>query len=117
MKKHIKPYFISFSFLIISYLLLSFIFTIIFSFIHCSSFIYTSLINISSYLIIIISMILLLKTQKKPTYLAGLIFCLIYTLFLLIINIRHYKLTLVIKPILILISYYILIHLKKRSND
>lgn len=117
MKIIIKPYFISFIFLIISYLLLSFIFTIIFSIIHCSSFLYTILINISSYLIIIGSMILLLKLQKKPTYLAGLIFCIIYSLFLLLININHYKLTLIIKPILILVSYYILLYIKKRSNE
>ena len=114
MKKHIKPYFISFSFLLISYLLLSFIFTIIFSLIHSSAFIYTTLISISSYLIIIISIFLLLKTQKKPTYLAGLIFCFIYSLFLLIINIHHYKLSLIIKPLLILISYYILLYIKKK---
>lgn len=65
MKKKLMPYLLSYAFLIVSYLVISFIMTILFSFIHVSSFVYQLVITFFSYLTLVIFTFFFYKLIKE----------------------------------------------------
>ncbi len=64
MKRKLMPYLLSYAFLFVSYLIISFIMAILFSFMHVSSFIYQLLITFFSYLILVVFTFIFYKMVK-----------------------------------------------------
>lgn len=65
MKRKLMPYLLSYAFLFVSYLIISFIMAILFSFMHVSSFIYQLLITFFSYLILVVFTFIFYKMVKE----------------------------------------------------
>ena len=65
MKRKLMPYLLSYAFLFVSYLIISFIMAILFSFMHVSSFIYQLLITFFSYLILVVFTFIFYKIVKE----------------------------------------------------
>ena len=64
MKRKLMPYLLSYAFLFVSYLIISFIMAILFSFMHASSFIYQLLITFFSYLILVVFTFIFYKMAR-----------------------------------------------------
>ena len=68
MKRKLMPYLLSYAFLFVSYLIISFIMAILFSFMHVSSFVYNILLIIMNYFLLSVFTLFFFKNVKeKPT--------------------------------------------------
>ena len=72
MKRKLMPYLLSYAFLFVSYLIISFIMAILFSFMHVSSFIYQLLITFFSYLILVVFTFIFYKMVKEKPLIHGI---------------------------------------------
>ena len=116
MKKKLMPYLIAYAFLFVSYLFISLIMAILFSFIHVSSFIYQFIINIISYLIISITTLFFFKKIKEKPLLHGFIFSMIYLIFIFLFHLYDLHFTLFFKPLWMFMLYFILFYIKKKQQ-
>ena len=87
MKRKLMPYLLSYAFLFVSYLIISFIMAILFSFMHVSSFIYQLLITFFSYLILVVFTFIFYKMVKEKPLIHGMTLSMTY----LIISFKRYK--------------------------
>ena len=116
MKRKLMPYLLSYAFLFVSYLIISFIMAIVFSFIHISSFVYQLIITFFSYLILIVFTFLFYKMIKEKPLIHGLILSMTYLIIQFLIHLNELNLQILIKPIVILIIYYLLYYIKKKQQ-
>lgn len=116
MKKQLMPFLKTFAFIFISYLFISIIMALLLSFIHMSSFIYSLLINIFSYIIMIMSAILFFKLNKDRHLLYAFAFAIIYALIVILSSIDQFQLLLLVKPLIFFIINIILYILKKKQQ-
>ncbi|MGN1182883.1 MAG: TIGR04086 family membrane protein [Faecalibacillus sp.] len=117
MKKQLIPYIKTYLFIFISYLIISIIMALLCTFIHLSSSIYTIIIQIISYLILFLSCFYLFKQQKDNYLIHGLIYSISYLIISFIVHINTLTWTIIIKPLIIFIIFYLLNRLKKNNND
>ena len=78
MKRKLMPYLLSYAFLFVSYLIISFIMAILFSFMHVSSFIYQLLITFFSYLILVVFTFIFYKMVKEKPLIHGMTLSMTY---------------------------------------
>lgn len=116
MKKQLIPFLKTYLFLMISYLLISFILAVFCTFIHLSSFLYELIIHIFSYVILLISCLFLFKMVKQKPLLYAAIYALSYMIISIAITFS-FDFWMVIKPLLIIAVFCILFYLKKNNDD
>lgn len=116
MKKKLMPYLLSYAFLIVSYLVISFIMTILFSFIHVSSFVYQLVITFFSYLTLVIFTFFFYKLIKEKPLIHGFILSMTYCLIQLLFHLKDIHFSLFIKPLCLLIIYYLLYYINKKQQ-
>ena len=116
MKKKLMPYLLSYSFLFVSYLIISFIMAILFSFIHVSSFIYQLVITFFSYFILMIFTFFFYKLIKEKPLIHGFILSMTYFLIQLLFHLNNIHLSFFIKSLWIIIIYYLLYYIKKKQQ-
>ena len=90
MKRKLMPYLLSYAFLFVSYLIISFIMAILFSFMHVSSFIYQLLITFFSYLILVVFTFIFYKMVKEKPLIHGMTLSMTY-LIIQYISFKRYK--------------------------
>ena len=111
MKRKLMPYLLSYAFLFVSYLIISFIMAILFSFMHVSSFIYQLLITFFSYLILVVFTFIFYKMVKEKPLIHGMTLIIQFIFHLKDINIQ-----ILIKPLFVFIIYYLLYYIKKKQQ-
>lgn len=116
MKKKLMPYLLSYAFLIVSYLVISFIMTILFSFIHVSSFVYQLVITFFSYLTLVIFTFFFYKLIKEKPLIHVFILSMTYCLIQLLFHLKDIHFSLFIKPLCLLIIYYLLYYINKKQQ-
>ena len=112
MKRKLMPYLLSYAFLFVSYLIISFIMAILFSFMHVSSFIYQLLITFFSYLILVVFTFIFYKMVKEKPLIHGMTLSMSY----LIIQLKDINIQILIKPLFVFIIYYLLYYIKKKQQ-
>ena len=116
MKKQLIPYLKTYLFLMISYLIVSIIMAIFFTFIHLSSLLYQIIISFLSYIILLLSCLFLFKMQKENHVIHGIIYSFSYLVLEFIIHIDSINIFMILKPIIILAVFFILNYIKKNNN-
>lgn len=116
MKKTLMPYLWAYLFLFVSYFLISFIMAVLLSFIHVSSIVYDILLILMNYLLLSIFTLFFFKNVKEKPWLHGLIFSSIYLLIQIILHFQELKFTLLLKPIWLLVLYFLLLFIKKKQQ-
>ena len=108
MKRKLMPYLLSYAFLFVSYLIISFIMAILFSFMHVSSFIYQLLITFFSYLILVVFTFIFYKMVKEKPLIQGMILSMTYLIMQFIFHLKDINIQILIKPLFVFIIYYLL---------
>ncbi len=116
MKKTLMPYLLAYLFLFVSYFLVSFIMAVLLSFIHLSSFVYNILLILMNYFLLSIFTLFFFKNVKEKPCIHGLIFAGIYLLIQIILHFQEFKFTLFLKPLWLLILYFLLLFIKKKQQ-
>lgn len=116
MKKTLMPYLLAYLFLFVSYFLISFIMAVLLSFIHVSSIVYDILLILMNYLLLSIFTLFFFKNVKEKPWLHGLIFSGIYLLIQITLHFQEFKFTLLLKPIWLLVLYFLLLFIKKKQQ-
>ena len=88
MKRKLMPYLLSYAFLFVSYLIISFIMAILFSFMHVSSFIYQLLITFFSYLILVVFTFIFYKMVKEKPLIHGMTLSMTYLIIQFIFHLK-----------------------------
>lgn len=117
MKKQLIPYLKTYLFIMISYFIISLIMATLCTLIHISSFIYQIIIQLISYLLLIISCLFLFKLEQNKPVIHGFIYAISYLLISFIIHIDSLSWTILIKPLFIFIIFCIFSYIKKNNND
>ena len=108
MKRKLMPYLLSYAFLFVSYLIISFIMAILFSFMHVSSFIYQLLITFFSYLILVVFTFIFYKMVKEKPLIHGMTLSMTYLIIQFIFHLKDINIQILIKPLFVFIIYYLL---------
>lgn len=108
MKRKLMPYLLSYAFLFVSYLIISFIMAILFSFMHVSSFIYQLLITFFSYLILVVFTFIFYKMVKEKPLIQGMILSMTYLIIQFIFHLKDINIQILIKPLFVFIIYFII---------
>ena len=116
MKRKLMPYLLSYAFLFVSYLIISFIMAILFSFMHVSSFIYQLLITFFSYLILVVFTFIFYKMVKEKPLIQGMILSMTYLIIQFIFHLKDINIQILIKPLFVFIIYYLLYYIKKNQQ-
>ena len=116
MKRKLMPYLLSYAFLFVSYLIISFIMAILFSFMHVSSFIYQLLITFFSYLILVVFTFIFYKMVKEKPLIHGMILSMTYLIIQFIFHLKDINIQILIKPLFVFIIYYFLYYIKKKQQ-
>lgn len=116
MKRKLMPYLLSYAFLFVSYLIISFIMAILFSFMHVSSFIYQLLITFFSYLILVAFTFIFYKMVKEKPLIHGMTLSMTYLIIPLIFHLKDINIQILIKPLFVFIIYYLLYYIKKKQQ-
>ena len=111
MKRKLMPYLLSYAFLFVSYLIISFIMAILFSFMHVSSFIYQLLITFFSYLILVVFTFIFYKMVKEKPLIHGMTLSMTYLIIQFIFHLKDINIQILIKPLFVFIIYYLLFNL------
>ena len=106
MKRKLMPYLLSYAFLFVSYLIISFIMAILFSFMHVSSFIYQLLITFFSYLILVVFTFIFYKMVKEKPLIHGMTLSMTYLIIQFIFHLKDINIQILIKPLFVFIIYY-----------
>ena len=97
MKRKLMPYLLSYAFLFVSYLIISFIMAILFSFMHVSSFIFY-------------------KMVKEKPLIHGMTLSMTYLIIQFIFHLKDINIQILIKPLFVFIIYYLLYYIKKKQQ-
>ena len=116
MKRKLMPYLLSYAFLFVSYLIISFIMAILFSFMHVSSFIYQLLVTFFSYLILVVFTFIFYKMVKEKPLIQGMILSMTYLIIQFIFHLKDINIQILIKPLFVLILYFLLLYIKKKQQ-
>lgn len=116
MKRKLMPYLLSYAFLFVSYLIISFIMAILFSFMHVSSFIYQLLITFFSYLILVVFTFIFYKMVKEKPLIHGMPLSMTYLIIQFIFHLKDINIQILIKPLFVFIIYYLLYYIKKKQQ-
>ena len=107
MKRKLMPYLLSYAFLFVSYLIISFIMAILFSFMHVSSF---------SYLILVVFTFIFYKMVKEKPLIHGMTLSMTYLIIQFIFHLKDINIQILIKPLFVFIIYYLLYYIKKKQQ-
>ena len=99
------PYLLSYAFLFVSYLIISFIMAILFSFMHVSSFIYQLLITFFSYLILVVFTFIFYKMVKEKPLIHGMTLSMTYLIIQFIFHLKDINIQILIN---LYLFYYLL---------
>ena len=116
MKRKLMPYLLSYAFLFVSYLIISFIMAILFSFMHASSFIYQLLITFFSYLILVVFTFIFYKMVKEKPLIHGMTLSMTYLIIQFLFHLKDINIQILIKPLFVFIIYYLLYYIKKKQQ-
>ena len=115
-KRKLMPYLLSYAFLFVSYLIISFIMAILFSFMHVSSFIYQLLITFFCYLILFVFTFIFYKMVKEKPLIHGMTLSMTYLIIQFIFHLKDINIQILIKPLFVFIIYYLLYYIKKKQQ-